>query len=517
MERKRIIFFVLLLFCVSILNGTKLSLQDLPLIPGSVLKDSIYYGDEKLVVEYRLFLADGISFNEKMERARKEAQQVIEMMDDKGWILKKENLQRRGGEFLFKKDIVKEAKLTIAPDLTYQKGKGKNYIFYKFEMKRLIPFSDVPGYDYPDVPRFPESVRIRWMDLLGDYSVKYLVVSDINKVKAFFEKELPEFGWQPSKGSGTLNYQKGGYLSKDSKSLDKSDIEEPIKTTGKLIPVTLGVHLSENEGIVEIGIGRSAGAGGKKLKKPTIIPPELPEDGKKKVLTFIDYEKDLPIFPGLEKVYEENMPVNVSGQDIIRVQFETGLVEPKIAVEIAEFYLKKMKEKKWNLKEDKWYGLSRNFVFEKGAVKVKIDIKAIGRYPIPENAAKRKINIPLQMDVILPIPRKEIKGKDIEGVPRFPDSVRYYDLEAGLDHMVKYKAASALKEVEWFYIKKLPERGWTFAGYDQTGLLFVPEDTAGSASDALAKGKWIPTTLKVKVDDMWNGVVKIGLTKTRGD
>jgi len=517
MKIRKIIIFVLFLLCIVFIIGSELLLQDLPSIPGAVLKNSFYYGKEKLTAEYRVFLIDMISFQEKMERARKEAQRGIKLMQDKGWVLKKENHQRRGGEFLFKKDIIKEAKLTIAPGLTYQKGKKKNYIFYKFEVKKLIPNKDVLGYDCPDVPRFPRSTRVRWMDILGDYSAKYLVVSKINKVQKFYERELPEFNWQKSKGVGTMNYQKGGYISKNSKSLEKTDIKKPIKTTGKLIPVTLSIHLSEKEGIVEIGIGRSGGAYEKKIKKPIITPKEIPVAIEKAPLTFINYEKDLPIHSALKKTYKENLPVNHNGEEIIRIQFETGPVEPKTAVNIAKFYLNKMKAKKWELLEDKWHGLSRNLIFEKGAVKIKIDIKAIGFYPIPKNTAKRKINIPVQMDIILPIPTKEKAGKDINGVPRFPESVRYYYLEAGLDHLVKYKVAARAKQVEWFYIKKLPKTGWKFAGYDKTGLLFVPKDTARSASEALSKGKLIPTTLKLKVDDMFNGTLKIGLNKTRGD
>jgi hypothetical protein len=119
--------------------------------------------------------------------------------------------------------------------------------------------------------------------------------------------------------------------------------------------------------------------------------------------------------------------------------------------------------------------------------------------------------------VTFPIPSREIAGEDIKGIPRFPDSVRFYTLKAGIDHVVKFRAVAPVKEVEWFFIEKLPQQGWTFSGTDITGLLFIPAKTAKSAADALSKGQLIPTTLKIKVDDLYDGTVKIGMDKTKGD
>ncbi len=491
-----LLFFV----CASLLAASGLSLDDIPPPPGSSLRYSQYFGKELLKAEYWILLDDNASFDERLERGRSEAQKCAAAMQAMGWLLKKENRQTRGGEFVFKKEIIKQARVTVAPGVTYLQGKKTYYIFCKFEIKRLIPFQDVPGYDYPDVPRFPGSMRIRWMDLLGDYSAKYLAAAKIEEVKKFFEKELPAYDWQPGMGAGTLNYLKGGHIARGAKG------------------AALSIHLSEKEGIISIGIGRSAGAGGSILKTPAeITPAEKSQSAPERVLTFIDHEKDLPTYPGLKRKLAENLPINVYGQEIIRMKLETGQVEPKTALQMARFYLKEMKANDWEVKGDEWHGLGRRFEFQKGAVRVKIDIKAIGRYPIPETAAKRPINIPVQIDVILPLPLRDTAGKDIETVPRFPGSVRYYYLEAGLDHTVRYKAAARVNVVERFYIEKLPESGWTFAGCDTSGLLFVPAAAARSAVAALAKGKLIPTTLKLKVDDMGNGTVKIGLTRTRGD
>ncbi|NIO83775.1 MAG: hypothetical protein GTN53_24895, partial [Candidatus Aminicenantes bacterium] len=510
---------VLALFLsASLLAASELSLQDIPEIPGSTLTYSHYFGKERLVAEYWIFLPDQVSFQARLERGRAEAERCLDLMKGKGWVLEKENRSRRGGEFLFKKDVIKVANVTIGPRSKSLAGRKKDYIIFKFEMKRLIPFTDVLGYDFPDVPRFPGSTRIRWMNLLGDYSVKYLVTGKADEVKKFFKKKLPEYDWEPAKGAGTLNYTKGGYTSTDSKTapVDKKDIKKPIEMAKKMIPTTLSIHLSEDEGIVNIGIGRSAGSADS-IKKalPPITPPEIAKPETSKPLTFINHEKDIPLYPGLTRKQSEKLPIDLKGNEIIRLPLAMTQVEQKIALQMAAFYLEEMKKRGWDLTDDEWYGLGRTMLFQKGAVNVKIKVKAIGRYPIPEGA--KKINIPVEIDVILPLPLRDIAGKDIKGVPRFPGSVRFYYLKVALDHTVKYKAAASVKEVEWFYIRKLPDHGWTFSGYDKTGLLFVPSSTAKSAADALAKGKLIPTTLKLKVDDHWDGTVKIGLTRTKGD
>jgi hypothetical protein len=517
LEKKSYIYMASLL-CASILTGSQLSIHDIPRMPGSAMKYSKHMGHERLEVEYWIMLADHVAFQESQNQGRVIAKKCIAAMKSMGWSLTKENPQQRGGEFLFRKDVVKEAKITVAPGCAYQEGRKKSHIFIKCSLKLLIPLQDVLGYDYPDIPRFPGSIRIRWMDLFGDYMAKYVVQGSMDKAKKFFQEQLPEHGWQPGRGSGTLNYVKGGYASKKGSTTSRDDIKDPVQMARKLIPGTLSIHLKEEEGIIEIGIGRSARSGeGIKLSPTDITPLEKPPIQPEKVLTFVEIEKELSFFPGLKIKSQENLPVNVRGEEIIRLSMEIDQAVPHTALEMAAFFLNEMKQKNWDLVEDRWHGLGRRMNFCKGAILVKISIKAIGRYPIPESAAKNKINIPVRVDVVLPIPLKETAGKDIEKVPRFPNSVRYYYLEAATDHMVKYKAAASVKQVERFFLRKLPEEGWRFAGYDSTGLLFVPVDTAQSASSAPAKGKLVPTTLKLKVDDMWNNTVKIGLTRTRGD
>lgn len=495
-----IMFAVLLLWSLPLISED-LSIDDIPEIPGSSLKHSRFYGNDKLVAEYWKPLPAGVTFREASDRGRDEAQRCVELMQENGWTLRSENRNRRGGEFFFRKEILKEAKAIIVPLSKSREGKKKDFILFKFELGRLIPSENVLGYDYLDAPRYPGSTRIRWMDILGEYSAKYLTTSSVDEVENYYLEKLQEFGWEPSTGVGNINYKK----------IEKNGKEQFTEDTGIKIPPTLSIHLSENEGIVGIGIGRSAKPGKSKGTAFEITPVREIADPGEEPLTFIKYETDIPIYPGLDKKSVEQLPITLQGEEVTRIELETRQAEQIEAIRMAEFYLEEMEKNGWNLIDEEWHGLGRSAVFKKGAVEVKLNIKAVGRYPIPEKAAK--IDIPVRIDVILPIPTRDIAGKDIEGIPRFPGSIRFFYLEAALDHTVKYKAAASQKEVEWFYIEELPEQGWSFSGYDSTGLLFVRDE---KAKDKPEKGKLIPTTLKVKVDDMWDGTVKIGLTRTRG-
>lgn len=498
--------------------GSALTLDEIPRLPGSELKHSQYKGPESLHAEFWIFLPEGIKFQEISAKGIHFATTCVKLMKENGWTLKKENWQRRGGEFIFKKDVVKEVKVNVSPTSKPIKGKAAPYILLKFELKRLIPFEDVIGMDPGDVPRYPGSIRVKWMNLLGDFSEKYLVAAPLTKVKAFFEKEIPKYGWKATRGAGTLNYLKGGIQSPGELSAEekKSGIQQPLEMVKKMIPTTLSLRIGEKQGIVEIGVGRTAGSEQPgKSEEYRITPGKNIPPGGKKLLTFIDVEKDIPLYPGLQKTAERKAPVNFKGEEIITLQFEKKDAPMQEAIQMADYYPAEMKQRDWKLLDKEWHGISKKFLFQKGAVKVKIDVKAVGRWPIPENA--RKIKIPLEIMVIFSIPSREIAGEDIEDIPRFPGSVRFYTLKAGIDHVVKFKAAASVKEVEWFFIEKLPEHGWTFSGTDTTGLLFIPAKTAGSAADALSKGQLIPTTLKIKVDDEYDGTVKIGMDKTKGD
>jgi hypothetical protein len=498
--------------------GSALSLDEIPRLQGSELKYSQFKGLENLHAEFWISLPEGIKFQEISARGTHFATTCVNMMKENGWTLKKENWQPRGGEFIFKKDVVKEVKVNVSPASKSIKGKAIPYIILKFELKRLIPFEDVIGMDPGDVPRYPGSIRVKWMNLLGDFSEKYLVVAPLSEVKTFFEKEIPKQGWKASKGTETLNFIKGGIQSPGELSADekKSGVQQPLEMVKKMIPTTLSLRIGEKEGIVEIGVGRTAGS-----EKPGeseeyhITPGKNIPPVTKKLLTFIDVEKDIPMYPGLVKTSERKAPVNFKGEEIITLDFEKKDAPMEEAIQLADYYLAEMKQKDWTLLDEEWYGISKKLLFQKGAVKVKIDVKAVGRWPIPDKA--RKIKIPLEIMVTFPIPSREIAGEDIEGIPRFPGSVRFYTLKAGIDHVVKFKAVAPVKEVEWFFIEKLPDHGWTFSGTDTTGLLFIPAKTAGSAADALSKGQLIPTTLKIKVDDQYDGTVKIGMDKTKGD
>jgi hypothetical protein len=179
--------------------GSALNLDDIPRLPGSELKYSQNKGPENLHAEFWIFLPEGINFQEISAKGTYFATTCVDMMKKNGWTLKKENWQRRGGEFIFKKDVIKEVKVNVSPASKPIKGKAKPYILLKFELKRLIPFEDVIGMDPGDVPRYPGSIRVRWMNLLGDFAEKYLVVAPLKKSKPSLKKKFPIMAGNPPK------------------------------------------------------------------------------------------------------------------------------------------------------------------------------------------------------------------------------------------------------------------------------------------------------------------------------
>ena len=516
MRFRKSIILIIFIFPALIL-ASELTLEEIPHIPGGVLKSSTFEGREKLNVEYWLFLPRNINSQERAERGYLMAEDYLKLMKANGWKIKSENMQTGGGEFTFRKDILKEAKVRIGVGAKAMEGKMRYYIFIKITLLRLIPFEDKVGVDPMDFPRYPGSVRVRFMNLLGEFGAKYLVLGTAEEVREYFEKKIPEYGWEPSKGIGTLNYIKGGIKNPQEIPQKEKAITKPIEMVKKMIPSTLSVKIEENEGIVEIGVSRSAGSADLGLeKKPQVTPLIKVPKTQKRLLTYINPEKELPIFPGLKRQYFRTQPINIrTGEEIIRIKYEKGPVDMKEALQMADFFLSEMKKQGWSLQDEEWYGIGRRLLFQKGAVKAKISIKAVGRYPLPERAPK--IKIPVEIDIILPIPTKETIGEDIKNVPRFPGSVRFYYLKAGIDHIVKFKAQASVEEAEWFFIQELPKQGWVFSGNDKTGLLFIPASFAKSAAEALSKGELIPPTLKVKVDKMGQGIIKIGMDFTKGD
>ena len=75
MKFKKSIFSILLLFGYLLWAG-QISLKDIPDIPNSILKYSQFLGQEQLKAEYWIFLADGVSFQEKLNKGRIEASAV---------------------------------------------------------------------------------------------------------------------------------------------------------------------------------------------------------------------------------------------------------------------------------------------------------------------------------------------------------------------------------------------------------------------------------------------------------
>lgn len=283
-----------------------------------------------------------------------------------------------------------------------------------------------------------------------------------------------------------------------------------------MIPDTLAIHLADDDGVVSIGIGSTAGSSASAPAAAALsAPPAAAAEDSAPVITRIDPDTDLPAYPGLVERSRRTLPPTLAGAEITRLTLEMTEAEQAEALRMAEFFLAAMAARDWALERHEWYGIGRKLSFRKSAVRVEVGINAVGRYPIPERAPR--ITIPVEIDVVLPLPAREPAGQDIPGVPRYPGSVRFHYLEAGIDHAVKFKAVASLDQAEWFFIETLPEHGWAFAGNDTTGLLFVPGGTAGSAVEALAQGALVPTTLKIKVDDHRDGTVKIGQALSKGD
>jgi hypothetical protein len=482
--------FLCLVFSLSGYSIVQLSLDDIPAIPGSQLQDSYFQGPENLLAEFRIFLSPKATLRQIADHGGYSADQCVGIMEQSGWQLRQENRTTRGGEFTFSKDIIKEVKLSVGPGASAIGGKMVPYVFLKFHLKRLIPLADIVGIDPPHVPRFPGSVRVRWMHLLGDLSLKYLAVGTVSQVTDYFQEELPGRGWQLAKGAATLHYTRPD--------------------------ARLSLHIKQKEGIVEIGVGMSGPLTRRqKSEKPIFTPPKQLPPPAKKPLTHVDIQKELPPYPGLTMVRQSQLPVTTAGEEIVKQFYEKPDTPLTESLDMASFYSRHLQEGGWQLLDEQWHGFGRKFNFQKGAVRLRIIIKAVGRLSAAQKAPR--VPIPMEVTVVFPMPRRDIAGDDIEGVPRFPGSVRFYTLKAGIDHIVKYKAAASVEEVEWFFIENLTKKGWRFAGNDHTGLLFTPGATPDSPAEAFSKGKLIPTTLKLKVDDRYDGTVKIGLDLTHGD
>ena len=489
----------------------------LPELPGSVIRSTERSADGlRFVAELRIPVPADAGPAEIGDLAVEAAHRCLERMESDGWSLVGEAWQRRGGVFEFLKDVILRAKVTVGPTAKPIEGRMQSFVGLRFELQRRLPFHDVKGCDPPDVPRFPGSVRVRWMNLLGDFATKYLVVAPLAEVRAFFERELPEHGWTPGRGAGTLNYVKGGFTEGTGEPEPPSGrLAEPLELARELIPTTLSIALSEKAGLVEIGIGRAAGGRDPALEDPLPVTPARGEPSTpNNVLTAIDPERDLPVPPGLSLESKRREPSNPPGEERIRRTYVEKQAPMAKALEVADFYRGEMSRRGWTLEDEEWYGIGRELRFRKGAVGVHVSVKAVGRYPLPER--QPTLRLPVEVLVTLPVPERDVAGEDIPGVPRFPGSVRFYHLQAATDHVVKFKAVGSVDEAEWFFIDRLPENGWTFAGNDSTGLLFVPSGTARSPTEALASGELIPTTLRIKVDDEGHGVIKIGMDRTRG-
>ncbi|HIE05796.1 MAG TPA: hypothetical protein EYP58_03240, partial [bacterium (Candidatus Stahlbacteria)] len=195
-----------------IFSAMKLTLAEIPAPSQGVLKSSKIINSENLEVEYWIMLAEGITHQEAGDQGIEVAKKYLQRLKKKGWVLLRENWQRRGCEFLFRKEVIKELKVAIGVSKKPMEGKMRDYAFVRLKLKRLIPFRDIIGCDPSDVPRYPNGTRVRYMNLLGDFAVKYLTTDPVDSVKPFFTREVPKYGWEPAKGVGTLNYQKGGVM-----------------------------------------------------------------------------------------------------------------------------------------------------------------------------------------------------------------------------------------------------------------------------------------------------------------
>jgi hypothetical protein len=278
-------------------QGPDLAVSDLPALAS--VKEAVLtrVTREHLRVVNRMPLPDGLTPQETGSRAVQVAEEFVQSMRQAGWELRRENRQRRGGEFYFRKQVVFDVKAVIAPTSHPAQGRMKPCVQVTIDYTRRLPYADLLGRDPADVPRYPGSVRVRWMNLLGDFASKYLVVAPPEKVKAFFAEELPKLGWEEGRGVGVLNYRKGGV--KTPADMPRVQIDKPLENIEVMIPTTLSVFIKEDDGLVEIGFGRSAGSADLRTKREqleTAITPEkkLPTRPQA-VLTAIDEKKDLPL------------------------------------------------------------------------------------------------------------------------------------------------------------------------------------------------------------------------------
>jgi len=484
---------------------------DLPDPPGASLYSRETISADRIRLEFREFQMPDSG---PAPIGRQRAEVYIEQLRAAGWELIQERWRSKGGEFVLRKDLF-DVDILIAMGSKGMEGRKTPYVSYRAHVERRIPSVDILGCDPLDVPRYPGSVRLRWMNLMGDFSARFQVAARLDDVSKFFEKTVPEQGWTCYEKEGGFHFRKGGIEAGER--LESGELsKDPVHTVGKLIPTTLTVKLGEKDGIVDIRWSRTAGGADEgKGVAVTALNPELKPGADESNSDFRCSIDDMPVYPGLELKSEKDLDNNAWGEHRARAAYQTEPVPRKEALRIADFYLREMAARGWRLTNDDWVELRRRLTFRQAGAEAEIYVQALGRL---ENAESRSpARIPVQIELRRPMPDRERAGRDIPDVPRYPGSVRYMTLEKGISHMVRYKAAGSREAVMRYYTRTLPGKGWKLAGHDSTGLLFVPVSTASSGSQAFSKGNLVPTTLRILITSRGTPFVRIQIDQTKGD
>ncbi len=456
--------------------------------------------------------------------AVRQAEHYLARMLADGWTLKTEHRRTSGADFTLERDSLKRLSVRIGSEIRGTADGKKGFVVIRQELEYLIPKRDAIGFEPPDVPRYPGSTRIRWMNIIGEWSGKYKVADELETVRRFYLDELPKHGWiYQGVQAGKLHFQRGGIASGDAVTRQDIDITDPLGNIAGMIPSTLNIILSEENGITDIGFGRSAGAGD--APTDTAAAEGFSYDAefvvdRAKVVARVDPETALPRYPGAVNEADHTEWFTLKGPEVLNLGYDVprGQVQAE-KIDLGAFYRRQMKARGWTLTDEDRWGEGTTLFFRRGGVTASVVVRDTGLRFIgnPNVRPSAPATLPVKIALRFPIPQRDLAGEDIDDVPRFPGSKRYYFLKVAIDHLVKYKAAGTADQVYAWFIAELPQRGWQLAGADQAGITFTPAGGPESGVEAFGTGKWIPTLLVVKAKDEGYGLVDIGIDLTTGD
>lgn len=101
-----------------------------------------------------------------------------------------------------------------------------------------LPADDAPGEDIPELPRFPDSVRVDYAEeMQGSYSVtevEYLAEGDMDEIRGFYRSRFRSDGWTVT----SSGYNLGEWVFQASAPDGASALVE-IEPVGRLIEIEL--------------------------------------------------------------------------------------------------------------------------------------------------------------------------------------------------------------------------------------------------------------------------------------